>query len=137
MPCSESSFSDDPVRTLRAVRFIQNLELDFDPEIKPAIISASKNLHLISAERLRDELCQILGLPDLDQSYTLMNEFMISAQVFPEIEIIRDVAPKFPHVHDALTHSFRVVELVKYFLDCIFNIEIKAGMIFLMRFNPS
>ncbi len=123
IPCSESSFSDDPVRTLRAVRFIQNLGLDFDPDIKPAIISASKNLHLISAERLRDEICHILGLSDLDQSYALMTEFMISAQVFPEIEIIREIAPKFPHEHDALTHSFRVVELVRYFLDCIFNKE--------------
>ena len=120
-PCSDSSFNDDPVRTLRAVRFIQNLALDFDPNIKPAIISASKNLSLISAERIRDELCQILGLADLDRSYKLMAEFEILVQVFPEIANIKEIAPKFPHVHDALTHSLRVVELIRFFLDCIFN----------------
>ena len=81
-PCSESSFIDDPVRTLRAVRFIQNLALDFDPTIKPAIISASKNLPLISAERIRDELCQILGLSNLDRSYKLMAEFEILVHSF-------------------------------------------------------
>lgn len=120
-PCSDSSFNDDPVRTLRAVRFIQNLALDFDPSVKQAIISASKNLSLVSAERRRDELCQILGLADLDQSYKLMADFEILVHVLPEIANIKEIAPKFPHVHDALTHSLRVAELIRFFLDCIFN----------------
>jgi len=121
VPCSVNSFSDDPVRTLRAVRFIQNLGLNFDPNIKPAIISASKNLRLISAERIRDELCQILGLSGLDRSYTFLEEFEILTQVFPEIIKMKEIAPKFPHVHDGLTHSLRAAEYIRYFLDLIFN----------------
>jgi len=131
VPCSESSFSDDPVRTLRAVRFIQNLELDFDLNIEPAIISASKDLKIISSERIRDEVCQILGLSDLERSYELMTEFRISDQIFPEIKILEGIAPKLPHVHDVLTHSFRVVENVRYFLDCIFESENKSENDFL------
>ena len=126
IPCSKSSFSDDPVRTLRAVRFIQNLGLDFDQNIKPAIISASKNLHKISAERIRDELCQILGLSGLDRSYELLAEFGLITQVFPEISNLKEIAPKIPHMHDALTHSLRVSELIRFFLDCIFNTEEKS-----------
>lgn len=130
-PCSDSSFIDDPVRTLRSVRFIQNLALSYDPAIKPAIIFASKNLSLISAERIRDELCQILGLSDLDRSYALMDEFEILDRVFPEIVNIKEIASKFPHVHDCLTHSLRVAELIRYFLDCITNSEKKSENKFL------
>ena len=131
VPCSESSFSEDPVRTLRSVRFIQNLGLDFDPNIKPAIIAASKNLHLISAERIRDELCQILELSGLDRSYTLLVEFGILAHVLPEIVNMKEITPKNPHVHDGLTHSLRVSELTRFFLDCILNTVEKSENKFL------
>jgi len=126
VPCSESSFSDDPVRTLRAVRFIRNLGLDFDSKIEPAIISAAKDLNTISSERIRDEVCQILGLYDFERSYELMTKFGISDQIFPEIKILKEIAPKFPHAHNVLTHSFRVVGYVRYFLDCILDPEIKS-----------
>ncbi len=121
VPCRESSFSDDPVRILRAVRFIQNLGLVISPKTKPAILAASKNLHFISAERIRDEVCQIIKLADISRSYELMSEYKVSALIFPSLEIINEIAPEFPHVHNALTHSFRVVELVRSLLDFIIN----------------
>lgn len=125
-PCSDSSFDDDPIRTMRAVRFIQNLNLDFDQKIKPAIISASKNLHLISAERIRDEICQILGLSDLGRSLKLLTEFNILNLVLPEVKNLEKIPPKSPHIHDGLTHSLRVVEINRFILDCLFNTTVES-----------
>jgi hypothetical protein len=47
------------------------------------------------------------------------------AQVLPEIMNMKEITPRIPHVQDGLTHSLRVSELIRFFLDCILNTEEK------------
>jgi tRNA nucleotidyltransferase/poly(A) polymerase len=130
-PCSNKSFTDDPIRTLRAVRFIQTLSLNYDPHLKLAITEASKNLSSISAERIRDELCHILILSGLDQTLDLLIEFDLFSQVFPDLLKLKDIPPKLPHVNDAFTHSKRVIELLRSFLDSMLDEPKKSENVFL------
>jgi len=122
IPCSDSSFFDDPIRTLRAVRFIQSLSLNYDPQVKQTIIDASENLFNVSAERIRDELCQIFNLPEVNQSLELMVEFKLFTKLFPDLIKLKDIPPRSPHVNDAYKHTMRVVELTRAFMDSIINV---------------
>ena len=122
IPCSENSFTNDSVRTLRAVRFIQNLSLDYDKKVKQAIKNASKNLISVSGERIRDELCHIFNLPDIKKSMLLLVEFALFRQLFPDLIQLQDIPPQPPHVHDAFTHTFRVAELTQLFIESIKNL---------------
>jgi poly(A) polymerase len=120
-PCSKESFTNDPVRTLRAVRFIQSLSLDYDIKLKQTIIDGAMNLKKVSGERIRDELCHIFNLPDIKKSLQLLVEFDIFRQLFPELLRLNNISSQHPHVHGAFTHTFRVVELTQIFMEIIKN----------------
>src|SRR5688572_23230458 len=60
----EVSFADDPLRMLRAARFVARLGLTPDPEIVAAITDMRSRLEIVSAERIRDELSKLLLTPD-------------------------------------------------------------------------
>ena len=60
-PCSGNSFYDDPVRTLRAIRFLSELDLTIDDQVIKSIREATEFLYRISHERIRDELFKILS----------------------------------------------------------------------------
>jgi poly(A) polymerase len=119
-PCSENSFINDPIRTLRAIRFIQSLSLDFDDHVKQLIITASKDLKRISNERIRDEICHIFDLSDIKKSLDLLWEFDLFKQLFPDLIPLQRIPPAFPHVSDAFTHTLQVVELTHIFIKDIF-----------------
>lgn len=61
-PAGES-FSEDPLRMLRAARFVAQLGLDLDPEAAAAITGNLDRLSIVSTERVRDELERLLGAP--------------------------------------------------------------------------
>ena len=56
----ESSFSDDPLRMLRAARFVAQLGFRPDPEVVAAMKGMADRISIISAERIRDELSKLL-----------------------------------------------------------------------------
>jgi poly(A) polymerase len=56
------SFSDDPLRMLRAARFVAKYNLVPDPELVDAIVALGDRLDIVSAERIRDELSLLLLL---------------------------------------------------------------------------
>ncbi|MFM7068070.1 MAG: CCA tRNA nucleotidyltransferase, partial [Actinomycetes bacterium] len=58
------SFSDDPLRMMRAARFIARFGLTPDPDLVTAVESMAGRLEIVSAERIRDELCKLLVVPD-------------------------------------------------------------------------
>ena len=60
--CSATSFADDPVRILRAVRMSAQFDLKIHPEAAKQIPALSAELAQVSGERLRDELFKLLGL---------------------------------------------------------------------------
>ena len=58
------SFSDDPLRMLRAARFISGYQLEPSSELVAAVANLHERLSIVSAERIRDELDRLLTLPD-------------------------------------------------------------------------
>lgn len=107
--CSPNSFQDDPVRTLRAIRFVNEFNLVLDQSEVELIKSASRNLNEISNERKRDEIINIFEKTDGRKALTQMLEFGIIEKVFPEVKKLYKMELSSPHVHDAWMHTLQVV----------------------------
>ncbi len=58
------SFSDDPLRMLRAARFVPRFELEVDPGLRAAVEEMAPRLEIVSVERCHDEFERLLALPD-------------------------------------------------------------------------
>jgi len=107
--CSPSSFQDDPVRTIRAIRFRNEFNLFLGQNEVELIKSAARCLDEISNERKRDEIINILEKTDVKKAITQMLEFGIIEKVFPEVIKLQKMELDPPHVHDAWTHTLQVV----------------------------
>src|SRR5699024_2135277 len=60
----EVSFSDDPLRMMRAARFTSQLRMNVAPEVRKAMRHMADRLEIISAERIRDELVKLINGAD-------------------------------------------------------------------------
>jgi len=60
----EQSFADDPLRMMRAARFVAQLEFILAPEVVNAMTALADSILMISAERVRDEFVKLIGAPD-------------------------------------------------------------------------
>lgn len=106
----EVSFSDDPLRMLRAARFAANLGAEPAPRVVAAIRSMRERLKIVSAERIRDELDKLLlgeaparGL-ELVVGSGLAEEFLPE---LPALSLEQDLVQKHK---DVLRHTYAVVE---------------------------
>lgn len=79
-----ATLHDDPLRTLRAVRFRWQLGFAYDPGLKAALKSQAERLQVISGERIRDEFVKMLALPDAANCLEDMMELDILDQFIPE-----------------------------------------------------
>lgn len=117
--CSDKSLINDPVRTLRAVRFINSYGLDYDPVIKKQVRFASVKLDQVSSERRRDEIFNIFSDTDIGNSLALMQELNIFEKVFPDLVPLKSIIPGLPHTHNVLDHSIRVAEIIQQIFQLI------------------
>lgn len=76
-PVRTTSFQDDPLRTIRAVRYAVSLGLKIEPEVSAMIDAAVSGLVNISAERKRDELFKVLDEQDISTSLLLLLRFRV------------------------------------------------------------
>ncbi|MEZ5237699.1 MAG: hypothetical protein R2716_01645 [Microthrixaceae bacterium] len=58
------SFSDDPLRMMRAARFVARFSLSADDDLVAAVRAGAQRLAIVSPERVRDELCKLVVLED-------------------------------------------------------------------------
>lgn len=86
------AIDNDPVRALRAVRLAHQLALQIDSATTERLAAARSALHRISAERLRDELFEILALPRAAPALAQLDELGLLAVLLPEIEPMRGAA---------------------------------------------
>ncbi len=68
----EETFSDDPLRMLRAARFLAQFELSAEPPLLAATVAMADRLNIVAAERIRDELDRLLALPDPVSGFELL-----------------------------------------------------------------
>ena len=107
----DETFSDDPLRMLRAVRFSAQLQY----EIAAATLdSISRNIHrleIVSWERIRDEIIKSLTTEKPSIAFYLMKETGLLAHVFPEMDIMSGVEIINGMGHkDVFTHTLQVVD---------------------------
>ena len=116
IPCFPETFTEDPVRILRAFRFSVQLGFTIDPFAWPLMRRALALLQKVSGERIRDEL---LAICETDHAHTAMrslNELGALDVVFPELSASRGVAQGPFHHLDVLEHQLETVAQADRFL---------------------
>jgi len=108
--CSPDSFTNDPVRVLRAVRIAAGFGLRIQPETRSLMRSAVPDLVRVSPERLRDELLRILGGPKPHTSIRALDMLGILSYILPELSELKNVPQSPPHVKDVWGHTLDILK---------------------------
>jgi poly(A) polymerase len=106
----EVAFGDDPLRMLRAARFVAALNLEPAPEVVVAISAMPDRLRIVSAERIRDELSRLLLGKHPDRGLELAVETGLAEQFLPELTALRLEQDPVHRHKDVLHHTFAVVQ---------------------------
>lgn len=83
------TFSDDPLRIMRAIRFASQLNFDIDADTFEAIINQRERLKIVSQERITDELNKIILSPIPSYGFKLLFQCELLKQFFPEMVLHR------------------------------------------------
>jgi len=105
----EVSFGDDPLRMLRAARFVAGLELEPAPEVVGAMTRMAGRLEIVSAERIRDELSKLLVTPDPTRGLELLVATGLADRFLPELPGLQLEQDPVHRHKDVLLHTFAVV----------------------------
>jgi poly(A) polymerase len=98
---------DDPLRSLRAVRFAAALGFTIDAGTQEQIRSRAALVSRSAPERIRDEFFQVLSQRGAHAYLSLLDSLGLLPQLLPELEALRGFAPGRYHVHDVRTHSIK------------------------------
>ena len=104
------SFSDDPLRMMRAARFASQLGFDLDSEVTEAMTSMASRISIISAERVRDEFVKLLMSDRPRIGITILVDTGLADLVVPEIPKLRLEIDEHHHHKDVYEHSITVLE---------------------------
>jgi poly(A) polymerase len=103
------SFTDDPLRMLRAARFIAGYELAPDEALVAAVREFGDRLEIVSAERVRDELDKLLVTPDPSAGLWFIVETNLAAYFLPELPAMALEQDPIHRHKDVLAHTLAVV----------------------------
>jgi poly(A) polymerase len=106
----EDSFSDDPLRMLRAARFASQLSFEISPDVLDAMKAMTDRLAIISAERIRDEMTKLLMSHNPRIGITILVDTGLAATFIPEIPQLRLEVDEHHHHKDVYEHSITVLE---------------------------
>ena len=106
----EESFSDDPLRMLRAARFMAGYELAPEPELVAAVEDMHARIGIVSAERIRDELDKLLVVPRPAPGLWFLVDTGLAGEFLPELPALRVEQDPVHHHKDVLAHTIAVVE---------------------------
>ncbi len=105
----EVSFGDDPLRMLRAARFIAGYGLTPVPELVAAVERMADRLHIVSAERVRDELDRLIVLPSPEAGLWFVVRTGLAAAFLPELPALALEQDPVHRHKDVLAHTIAVV----------------------------
>jgi len=106
----EVSFTDDPLRMLRAARFIAGFGLEPGPELVAAVVALAERLSIVSAERIRDELDKLLVVRTPSTGLWFLVNTGLAAQFLPELPALALAQDPIHRHKDVLTHTLAVVD---------------------------
>ena len=105
----DESFTDDPLRMLRAARFIAGYGLQPDPAVVDAVERLRGRLAIVSAERIRDELSKLLVVDDPSPGLWFVADTGLSEEFLPELRAMRVEQDPIHRHKDVLAHTIAVV----------------------------
>ncbi|CAM3862430.1 CCA tRNA nucleotidyltransferase [Nocardioides zeicaulis] len=106
----EDSFSDDPLRMMRAARFAAQLGFSVAPEVVAAMTAMAGRIEIISAERVRDELVKLICAPHPRLGLTLLVETGLADHVLPELPALALERDEHHRHKDVYEHTLTVLE---------------------------
>jgi len=106
-----ATFSDDPLRMMRAIRFATQLDFDIAPDTFQSIIKNSERLRIVSIERIMEELNKIILSPTPSLGMKLLFTSGLLQIFFPELALMHGVEFKENQGHkDNLYHTLKVLD---------------------------
>ncbi|MCX7845030.1 MAG: HD domain-containing protein [Dictyoglomaceae bacterium] len=121
--CSEYSISEDPLRILRAFRFVSNLGFKISSSTEKFLIENKKRLKKIKGERIHDEIYRILRSSFTKEVWIRMHQLGILEEVLPELTTLENIPWSDPHYTNPLFHSLEALgkfEYLYYYLNKLF-----------------
>ncbi|NLU69529.1 CCA tRNA nucleotidyltransferase [Streptomyces sp. HNM0574] len=106
----EESFSDDPLRMMRAARFSAQLGFSVADDVVAAMTSMADRIGIVSAERVRDEFNKLLLSPEPRRGLKLLVGTGLAEHVIPEIPALRLERDEHHRHKDVYEHSLTVLE---------------------------
>ena len=106
----EESFSDDPLRMLRAARFIAGYELVPDVALTAAVMTLRARLDIVSDERIRDELDKLMVVPKPGDGLWFLVRTGLAEEFLPELPALALEQDPIHRHKDVLAHTIAVVE---------------------------
>ena len=106
----ESSFSDDPLRMMRAARFAAQLDFEVAPEVVTAMTEMADRIGIVSAERIRDELNKLILSDHPRKGLRLLVDTGLADRVLPELAALRLERDEHLRHKDVYEHTLTVLE---------------------------
>jgi poly(A) polymerase len=106
----EASFSDDPLRMMRAARFAAQLGVSVHDDVRQAMTQMAERITIISAERVRDELVKLICGARPRVGIDLLVDTGLAEFVLPEVSALRLESDEHHRHKDVYQHSLQVLE---------------------------
>ncbi|ADB36728.1 CCA tRNA nucleotidyltransferase [Spirosoma linguale] len=105
------TFSDDPLRMMRAIRFASQLTFDIEPDTFDAIMRMNERIDIVSRERVTDELNKIILSPVPSYGFKLLYHGGLLERIFPELIALKGVETIEGKGHkDNFYHTLQVLD---------------------------
>ncbi|RDK85494.1 CCA tRNA nucleotidyltransferase [Marinirhabdus gelatinilytica] len=105
------TYSDDPLRMLRAIRFATQLDFKIEKDSLNAISRNADRIKIISKERIVDEIHKILMAPQPSKGFALLHKTKLLKYIFPELVALQGIEEKEGQRHkDNFWHTLEVVD---------------------------
>lgn len=107
------TFSDDPLRMMRAIRFAAQLQFTIHPETLESITRNAERIDIITRERISEELNKIMLSPRPSTGLLLLEQTGLLARIFPELDRLKGIEQRGNRAHkDIFLHTLKVVDAV-------------------------
>jgi poly(A) polymerase len=107
------TFSDDPLRMMRAIRFATQLGFNLDGETFDAIVRNAPRIEIITRERIAEELHKIMLSRRPSEGWILLDKTGLLPLIFPELAVLKGIEVKDGRGHkDVFYHTLKVLDNV-------------------------